>query len=1537
MSDSNRIIIDAANFDRSMPKWATEETLSRLEKLIKTANKDEQRLLKETQKTFKSMEKLDRDLLKSQSQSNTKILKELTKITKLLGAANSPKSNKDSSKSKEDVKKLTQASEKNAKSITSAIEKSEKAADKRTEKITKAIQKAESSSDKQSKQVTDSVENVSKQVKQSSEALATLLKESNDLAKKTEQLLSDLGKQLNKSSSSAPSPSGQTNGTDQASYQNSMVSGINKVNTNLELIQRTLEQQNANTQGLLNNNPSKQDLSDIINRQTREYTRVREATAERSGNAMRDMFETARNASSGQSAGLGALSGIIGTLSTSLGGLVRILRATPLGALANGAMVAASMVNKTAEYAYDAQRDFRDMMDRGFTFNVLGAESSEGGESRLDGITLRRTITDNGVGLETATKVLEHNTRLINDLGISNMFGEIGRVLGDANDSNSFVNQIGLTRDHVAMMVGDFYAIQNRVSNINDDFTALERENLAKEFVTNVRGMSATLGVSMEEIRQHIAEFTKTDEFLATDAFFDGSEILKGFLGSSGLNKEMQDAIFYTMVSPFGAIDERVQAAIGNDIGSVPLFESLQQFKESFNQEEWENSDDKIAYLLPLIEQLTDNVDASVSGMSRQDRSYLSTIDPRGFGNIANLLQNEFNTAIRTEQPDPIERFDNTSEINQRALYLENFEQGLDALKENVFARMADSATGRESIKAIMDVDELMKDSQLAIVEGLGKIADLLDGGPIPKILSMVRTGLRHITELIQSIPLIGNKPKFNEEITGRDAGQFYNQMKGGILSEEQYSRLFQETQTEDGKTVIDLNENIDPEAFKDVMSDALSNASTFEEREQLSALLRNLERGFDDGSVSTSDELSRTLGNMSEDLRYSATSGLGSVDREALEDIFDGHADSFKSSVSTPMREYNEARRAELIAASRGNHAGAWRTGNSLSDTTPELEQYGESSALTTDFAALIEAQSLETQANIEANRRQQQQFLGQTVDEDAAPVAPPEPPALPEVDTSNVDDAEVSRLSDTIQQLQRSLHEQHRYQLQQESRYENEIQSLRDQMATVVLQSSFTSLDAMAGFERVADQEDLLDTSATPEELMSITNRLLAENNDLARLNIQGSTQQREALHGAITDIDMDVRIGEMSVEADGLINLNPLISEISHTRQLLSENLSEIYRVLGGDMFNDLDNTSFNRQSYGSGGNVQAVSNDDIDLFFERLVTQESGNRQFDSNGNPLTSYVGAIGAAQIMPATARDIARQHGIEFDDHRFRYDEEYNKMLGKLHITDLLERYDGDTVLASMAYNAGIGGRGEGQGGVERMMALYGDPRKGEITHEEFLNQIEANHSGGVSSWGVQTVPYARNVSFIGMDRGVTADMTLPDYNDPMMAVSNRINRSRGVETDQSGLLGLMSGQLSEQRRSANTLVEILDHMRGNIGNPDQGLMANIDNGSPRLDTQANVQLPDDSSQFIDRGEVEGMISQAIREYESNMATNAMHNEPAPQNAIDINTPVAETESSNNDSVLGALNSINESNVRVEQAIARNTTALVEVMSKII
>lgn len=107
-----------------------------------------------------------------------------------------------------------------------------------------------------------------------------------------------------------------------------------------------------------------------------------------------------------------------------------------------------------------------------------------------------------------------------------------------------------------------------------------------------------------------------------------------------------------------------------------------------------------------------------------------------------------------------------------------------------------------------------------------------------------------------------------------------------------------------------------------------------------------------------------------------------------------------------------------------------------------------------------------------------------------------------------------------------------------------------------------------------------------------------------------------------------------------------------------------------------------------------------------------------RQESSFDFAAVSPAGAQGLMQLMPGTARQVARRLDLDFDRHRLRHDADYNLRLGQAYITDLVERYDGAPLLAIAAYNAG-------PSRVNRWLDRYGDPRSGLIGAVDWIESM--------------------------------------------------------------------------------------------------------------------------------------------------------------------------------------------------------------------
>lgn len=81
---------------------------------------------------------------------------------------------------------------------------------------------------------------------------------------------------------------------------------------------------------------------------------------------------------------------------------------------------------------------------------------------------------------------------------------------------------------------------------------------------------------------------------------------------------------------------------------------------------------------------------------------------------------------------------------------------------------------------------------------------------------------------------------------------------------------------------------------------------------------------------------------------------------------------------------------------------------------------------------------------------------------------------------------------------------------------------------------------------------------------------------------------------------------------------------------------------------------------------------------------MIRQESG---FDTSA---ASHAGARGLMQLMPYTAKRVAKQLNMPYSKKRLSEDPAYNIRLGTAYINDLLEKYNGNILMGLAAYNAG-------------------------------------------------------------------------------------------------------------------------------------------------------------------------------------------------------------------------------------------------------
>jgi soluble lytic murein transglycosylase len=109
---------------------------------------------------------------------------------------------------------------------------------------------------------------------------------------------------------------------------------------------------------------------------------------------------------------------------------------------------------------------------------------------------------------------------------------------------------------------------------------------------------------------------------------------------------------------------------------------------------------------------------------------------------------------------------------------------------------------------------------------------------------------------------------------------------------------------------------------------------------------------------------------------------------------------------------------------------------------------------------------------------------------------------------------------------------------------------------------------------------------------------------------------------------------------------------------------------------------------------------------------IIRQES---QFDSSAK---SPAGALGLMQLMPATAREVAKKGGWEHQTTWLTSRPDHNILLGSAYLNELLKRFNGSYPLAIAAYNAG-------PTRVNGWLKAFGDPRNGDVNWIDWLELI--------------------------------------------------------------------------------------------------------------------------------------------------------------------------------------------------------------------
>lgn len=227
----------------------------------------------------------------------------------------------------------------------------------------------------------------------------------------------------------------------------------------------------------------------------------------------------------------------------------------------------------------------------------------------------------------------------------------------------------------------------------------------------------------------------------------------------------------------------------------------------------------------------------------------------------------------------------------------------------------------------------------------------------------------------------------------------------------------------------------------------------------------------------------------------------------------------------------------------------------------------------------------------------------------------------------------------------------------------------------------------------------------------------------------------------------------------------------------------------------------------------GSAELLEPTDSSVIWRLLLLRESGGKQLDRiTGAPITSKKGAIGIAQVMPETAREVAKKHGIEFDEQKYKYDETYNSRLGRLYLDEQLKTFGGNVRMALAAYNAGPGRVKTAM----KMATLAGKPEKWlDYTPNETQEYV-------TSIWGKYTSGAGRPKP-IGKQEFIDSVVS-------QLGESNPDERARATQAAEHRFSIIQSDRKAKADDAYADAIRALEQSGGNMNSIPPAIMARVE-----------------------------------------------------------------------------------------------------------
>jgi len=603
------------------------------------------------------------------------------------------------------------------------------------------------------------IKNIAKEIKDSNKTNKELVKE----VKKSNKLADEANKQAKKTST--------TNQKGESIDTSEMESHLLDVNRTLEKIHlmmsqsnsamiKTMEERNQMVgRSNLSRNAKKSSESEVIRDSSSGIDAMLHDTLEelQSKSGRRNSGrQRITNEISGSKGPIGRFNGRIASMLGAIGVFVKrikqfgsmildVIKKIPfIGTKIAAAIAAVSTVSDFIDTIQSSLSDYKSMIDRGISFARANVEGI-----RMDGIMVRKMIGEAGLTLEAGTEAMKENIAIINELGVKDYMTTIKDVMGNAQNSASFINRIMMSQNDIAEFSRDYLKSLKMLGDY-ERLNSRERVQGIQRFAKHSRMFAQMTGESIKDLREIITDMA-SDPSIATylSGITDQNQrgetqsslqlITATFGKGSPMQKAFMEAITDVTGAGFASTDAYRELMIlsQNMPNQGELLNQLQSLSQNIDSQTAEETANQLGSIADILREGMNGMDAD----SRENLQILMRNNTNLEAIFGGLLQMQTKFADREARQEILrqggmvdEKSTETVMLNQQ---MKTTAEQSQAAVQAMIANAADSDASRYAMEAgyrvMIEANNLTEKGAQAAVTSAHAMVDYL-----PKISNYI-------------------------------------------------------------------------------------------------------------------------------------------------------------------------------------------------------------------------------------------------------------------------------------------------------------------------------------------------------------------------------------------------------------------------------------------------------------------------------------------------------------------------------------------------------------------------------------------------------------------------------------------------------------------------------------------------------------------------------------------------------------------------------------------------------------------------------